>query len=311
MPKSPSPILIFLMFAGLLMASLLTAAVLSPMAFHLVEKFPIHRVFNRIAMAAFLLGAVLLLRRLSITNRQTLGYAVSRPVFLKSAAWGFAIGVALLVMVAGVMFALGIRRWSAGSGNAFVDVLAVLPGAMLSGIVVAFIEETFFRGAMYGAVRRRGTFAMAVVLTSVLYASVHFLGERFRIPDDQVDWHSGWVLLGNFFNAYRSPLALLDGLVALTLVGALLAIVRERMGHIGAAIGLHAGFVVVILVTRKTSEQIHDHPLAWLVGHRDGIVGWLVAIATLLVLPVASKWLEPASSTRRLQNDGSRETSGA
>jgi len=303
MPESPSPVRIFFMFAGLMLASLLAAAVLSPLVFHLVEKFPIHRVFNRIAMAAFLIGAVLLLRRLSITNRETLGFAAPRAVLLRSAGWGFAIGVGLLGTVASVIFALGIRQWSGGPGNPILVVVAALPGALLSGIVVGTIEETFFRGAMYGAVRRQGSFALAVALTALLYSSVHFLGERFRIPDDQVDWNSGWVLLRNFFNAYRTPLALVDGLVALALVGAFLAIVRERMGHIGAAIGLHAGFVVVIQVIRKTSELVEDHPLVWLVGHRDGIVGWLVALATALVLPIALKW--------NWQDEGRQEPSGA
>jgi len=293
MPKSPSPLLVFLMFAGLLVASLLAAAVMSPLVFHLVETFPIHRVFNRIAMAAFLMGTLLLLRRLSITNRETLGFAAPRAVFLKAAFWGFATGVGLLATVAAVIFALGIRQWSGGHGNPFVSVLALLPGALLSAVVVAIIEETFFRGAMYGAIRRRGSFAMAVALTALLYSSVHFLGERFRIPVDQVDWRSGWLLLSNFFNAYRTPLAVLDGFVALTLVGALLAIVRERMGHIGAAIGLHAGFVVVILVIRKSSELVQDQPLSWLVDQRDGIVGWLVALTTLLALPIAWKWSTP------------------
>jgi hypothetical protein len=137
------------------------------------------------------------------------------------------------------------------------------------------------------------------VLTSLLYSSVHFLGERFRIPAEQVDWRSGFVLLGNFFNAYRQPLAIVDGFIALTLVGVLLAIVRERMEHIGAAIGLHAGFVAVIQVIRKTSIVVPDHPMSFLVGRRDGIVGWLVVLMTALVLPLALKLSRRTKSQER------------
>src|SRR6187402_3129732 len=113
MPESPSPISLFLRFVGLLVFSLLAAAVLSPLVFQLLGVFPIHRVFNRIAMAAFLLGAVLLLRQLSFT-RQTLGFAAPPAAFFKAAGVGFAAGVVLLGVVGGLLFTLGIRTWSSG-----------------------------------------------------------------------------------------------------------------------------------------------------------------------------------------------------
>jgi membrane protease YdiL (CAAX protease family) len=156
---------------------------------------------------------------------------------------------------------------------------------------------------LYGAIRRQRNIALAIVLTSLLYAAVHFLGERLRIPADQVTWRSGFVLLSNFFNAYRNPLELVDGFVALSLVGCLLAVIRERMGHIGTAIGMHAGFVVVILLVRKSSTADYHQPMSFLVSNRDGILGWLVALMAALTLLVVLKWLKPDSPVRKARSE--------
>jgi membrane protease YdiL (CAAX protease family) len=292
--QTPSPLLVFLTFAGLILAALLVAAVLSPPVFQLLERFPIHRVFNRIAMVTFLVGFAFLLARLSLTSREALGYGVSRRNFLRSMVSGFLAGTLLLGIVAGLLLSLGVRTWSPASSDPLVSAARLLPMALLSGFTVGFVEETFFRGALYGALRRQGSFALALVLTSLLYSSVHFLGERFRIPAADVDWRSGFVLLGNFFNAWRHPLAIADGVIALALVGALFALVRERMGHIGAAVGLHAGCVCVILLIRKTSTVVESSRMSFLVGDRDGIVGWLVAFLAATVLFAAWKWWKPS-----------------
>ncbi len=62
---------------------------------------------------------------------------------------------------------------------------------------------------------------------------------------------------------------------ALTLAGVFLALVRERTGHIGWCIGLHAGWVFVIQVTRYLTVGNDASPYAFLTGGYDGVIGWL------------------------------------
>jgi hypothetical protein len=74
-------------------------------------------------------------------------------------------------------------------------------------------------------------------------------------------------------------------MAALFLVGILLATVRERSGHIGWCVGLHAGSIFTIQVTRHLTDARPSSPHAWLVGDYDGILGWLAsAWIGLLVL---------------------------
>jgi hypothetical protein len=75
----------------------------------------------------------------------------------------------------------------------------------------------------------------------------------------------------------------LDSFVALILVGVFLGMVRERTGHIGWCIGLHAGWVFVIQVARYLTDGNDASPYAFLTGDYDGVIGWLAAgwLATL------------------------------
>jgi membrane protease YdiL (CAAX protease family) len=70
----------------------------------------------------------------------------------------------------------------------------------------------------------------------------------------------------------------LDSMVALFCVGVFLALVRERTGQIGWCIGLHAGWIFVIQVTRRVTDGNAESNVACLVGEYDGTIGWLAAL---------------------------------
>lgn len=280
MRENQSPWIAFLPFIGVLVLSLISAAVLSPFAFHAVAvlgPFPLHRVFNRIAILVFLALTYFLLHRAKLADLATLGYGPAPAVLARRALSGFAVGLVLMGLTTTLLFALGLRVLKPTHAT-LASILQLLPGGVATGLAVALIEETFFRGAMYAAIRRHGSAGVAVAMTSALYAAVHFLGEKTHIAARDVDWTSGFVLLANFFDAYGQPLALADAFIALFAVGALLALIRERLGDIAACVGLHAGFVAVILCVRRASTAIYARPASWLISDFDGIVGWLVAI---------------------------------
>src|SRR5690606_26059498 len=120
-----------------------------------------------------------------------------------------------------------------------------------TGLAVALIEETLFRGAMHGALQRIGATRWAVFAVPLLYSAVHFLGKAATVPWEQVQPWSGFVVLHGLFDAFAQPLRIVDAFVALYFVGLLLAMVRQRWGDIAGCIGLHAGFVAVITVFRR------------------------------------------------------------
>jgi hypothetical protein len=171
-----------------------------------------------------------------------------------------------------------------------VKLATLIASGLLSGLVVAFIEETFFRGALFTAVRRESGTALAIVMPSLLYASVHFLGGRLRLPRDQVEWATGFEVLNKLLEEYATPLELADSFFALFAVGVLLAAVRVRTNAIAACIGLHAAWVCTIQTVRRASTVQESADASWIVGSYDGVIGW-GALGWIAVILAAYWWM--------------------
>ena len=196
----------FALFVALLACSLLLAAALTYPAWLLVGTVsvePVHRVMTRLAMLIAVVGLVLLTRRLGLSNRAALGYRLPRAEFLRQLGIGWAAGIGLMLPLVGQ--------------------------GLLSGLVVAFIEETFFRGILFTAVARTSSVRAAIVAPSVLYAALHFLGGKLRVPPEEVSWVHGFQVLSRLFERYAQPLTFIDSFLALVALGIVLALVRLRV----------------------------------------------------------------------------------
>ncbi len=275
----------FAWFIGLSVAALLAIAVFAYPAWALLHphfNFPFHRVGERIGMLALLVGFVLVARRLQLADRASLGYGLPRRAFLREMSVGVALGVASMVAVVGLMSVLGLLEWrtDAHIGSAALLQLIVLRG--LSGLAVALIEETFLRGAMHTAIQRESGTRAAVLLTALFYAATHFFAS-YRIAPEQVTPGSGLELLAGTLHLLLAPAQIADAFLALTAVGVVLGLVRAATGNIAACIGLHAGWVWVMLVAHELLQPARDAPLAFLLSRFDGFVGWLVLAWTLLL----------------------------
>jgi membrane protease YdiL (CAAX protease family) len=212
---------------------------------------------------------------LRLADRRALGYGLPSTDFRRALTRGFGLGVLILAALSIALWALDLRipRF-AGELPAVPKVLAQ---GLLGGLAVGFIEETFFRGAMYSAIRRGGgSRTAAVLLPSLLYAAMHFLKPQPFPAGAEVSLTTCLSSLGGAFPALFR-LENLDSFAALALVGIFLGLVRLRTGHIAWCIGLHAGWVLVIKLTRSYSEVNPGASGAWLVGDYDGMIGWLAA----------------------------------
>jgi membrane protease YdiL (CAAX protease family) len=195
---------------------------------------------------------------------------------------GFALGVLSMLAVVGIMCALGLLEWSP-SARFTADALAGLAlMRLLSAIAVAFIEETLIRGAMLTAIEREAGARTAIVLTAVVYAASHFFAS-FHIPADQVSAWSGLDLLTGTLHSFAHPLGLADAFLCLLAVGVVLGMIRVMTGHIAACVGLHAGWVWVMLIAHEMSAPLRTAPLGFLLSRFDGFVGWLVLGWTILL----------------------------
>jgi membrane protease YdiL (CAAX protease family) len=263
-------------FLGLIAAGLAAIALLAYPAWLLVTPVldvPFHRVANRIGMLALLIGFILVARRLGLADRGSLGYSLPRPAFVVETGIGIVLGIVTMLPVIALLFALGLREPKDLVPGTSFSVIAL--AGLGSGLVVAFIEETFLRGAMYTGIARQSGTRIAILATALIYSATHFIG-RYKVPAADVDAWSGLALLGGALRSFAQPLGIADAFLCLTGVGILLGMVRRYTGNIAACIGLHAGWVCVIAVVREVSMRRTGHPWDGLVSGYDGVIGWLV-----------------------------------
>jgi membrane protease YdiL (CAAX protease family) len=113
---------------------------------------------------------------------------------------------------------------------------------LLAAAAVSPLEEWFFRCAILGAVLRTAPAPAAVLFTSALFSSIHFL-KPLEIDVAPVEWWSGFALIPYSFHRFAEPLELLGGFTTLFAIGVVLATVTLRTRALWAAIGLHAGWI--------------------------------------------------------------------
>jgi uncharacterized protein len=274
----------FATFLLLFAAALAVVALLTWPAWLLLHPyfdFPFHRIGERLGMLALLAGFMLVARRLGLADRASLGFGLPRPQLLRELLVGLALGVVTMLGIVAAMSALGLLDWSQAARTGPGALAQLVLARLVSGLAVALIEETFLRGAMYTAIERESGARVAVLLTALLYAATHFFGKVRIAPEDVTAW-SGVALLGQSLQAFAHFGGIVDAFLALFGVGVVLALIRQASGNIAGCLGLHAGWVWVMLVAHELAAPRRNVPLGFLLSRFDGFVGWLVLAGTLL-----------------------------
>ena len=274
----------FAVFTGFLACCLLISALLHYPLYLLLDgllELPAHKQVPRVAKLIALPGFFLLIIWLGLYHRKALGFGLPRPVFLHQIFIGWLYGIAILATLSAVLIGLGVRTLDPIGDEFLFDLLKTLISGLVGGLLIGLIEETFFRGAMYQAIRRNGPAVSAITFSALLYTAVHFI-DPVRLSGP-VDWFSGLQILGGAF-WQLGDWATLDSFVALFVVGLFLGMVREQTGNIAYCIGLHAGWVLIIKCTKKFTSNNHGSEWAFLTGNYDGITGYLAAIWLLLLI---------------------------
>lgn len=275
----------FAAFFGLILLGLAGMAMLSYPAWLLLSPhfdFPFHRIAARIGMLILLVGFIAVARRMRVADRDSLGYGLPRRQFLRETLLGLLLGAATMLPAVLAMAALQLRIARPDFQLTLAALISIAAQGLLRGAAVSLIEETFLRGAMHSAMRREVSATTTIILTSLIFAALHFIG-RYHIGAADVNAHSGIDMLEGTFAQLGDPLAIADAFLCLFGVGVLLGLVREITGNIAACIGLHAGWVWVITFVSETSARNDAHPLVWLLSRFDGVVGWLVLGWTIVL----------------------------
>ncbi len=272
---------ITLLFFGYLLSCLIIAAIFSIPVLHFswLSDLEPERFIARLAQVIMLLGFIPLLRALQLTRRDIIGQLYSPRAVTTSIIIGWLMGVWIMASIILLLLALGIRAPVIPDSNWLIRIIQALVG----GLLIATIEELFFRGAVFSAIRRHANITTAVIGSSILYSLVHFVKPIAPPTINSTDWHSGFLMIvAGFQSSWQ--LTNLDSFIALFLAGVLLALIREQRGHIGWCIGIHAGWVWVIQSSRRLTDGVEHSNWYWLVGHYDGVIGWLAAGWLILLI---------------------------
>jgi membrane protease YdiL (CAAX protease family) len=296
---------VFAWFVGAILLAGLIGACLAYPAYEISLHFAdwaFHRVASRVAMLVLAVELVWLCRHLQLRQKRDYGYGLPWRRLVRVCALWAVIGIAMAGVGAAFLLSTGLRIRDPQfvlSASSLARIVAV--GAA-SGIGVALIEETVFRGAMHTAIEREAGAWTAALFTAPLFAVLHFFAKA-RIPADQVGWGSGFELLRLSFAPLVHPALVFDSFLSWCLIGLILSMTRALTGNIAVAIGLHAGWVVVLRMLQQSTLGGHSPRYAAWVGQFDGLLGywllpWGVAIAGALWLTRGS-WVIYARGASR------------
>lgn len=204
--------------------------------------YSFRRIFNRSLMIVALAGLWPLLRSVGLRTWREVGYIRTRR-WWRHALIGFALGIGSFLLAIAISIVLGNRSLAPDRS------LGEIAGAVLRytfvGVVVALIEETFFRGAIQGVFQRGMNIVLAIVVASAIYSVLHYVKPRGAdIAPDQISWNSGFLYLGEIGQRSFAKRDDVIGFVTLFLAGCILGLAYAKTRALYLPIGLHAGWVL-------------------------------------------------------------------
>ena len=252
-------------------------------AFEKLARNPFHRYVNRSLLILAVSGLWPLLRALGITSWDALGLQPTKRGS-KNFGIGFAIGFASLAVLASGAFVSG-----AVVGNTQLSqgkILQHLLNASLAALAVGTLEEILFRGGVYGGIRKVHSARSAVVVSSAIYAIVHFFSKPS--PPETVNWATGFFVLGQMLRGFAEFQVLVPAFFNLTIVGIILAMAFQWSGTLFFSIGLHAGWIFWLKSWALVTVQQETNSF-W--GTNKLIDGWAATLVLLGVLALLkTRW---------------------
>jgi uncharacterized protein len=245
-----------------------------------IAAAPFHHFVDRSLLLLALAGLWPLLRALGATSARELGLVLPYGQFRKLFG-GLALGFFLLAVVAGIAIGFGGRE--IGQNFTAHKIVGTVFSAIAAAAIVATIEEILFRGGIFGGLRRVFYWRIALSVSSVIYALVHFL--QHAELNGAVAWNSGLVLLPRMLGGFADFHELVPGFFSLTLAGILLGLAYQRTGNLYFSIGLHAGWIFWLKTYGAFTIATPNTPV-WFWGTGKLIDGWLafVILAAMLLV---------------------------
>lgn len=251
---------------------------------------PFPRFFNRtfmiFGMLLFAFGWRWLAGAHSLRGVLTaVGFATSRHSW-PDLLTGFGLAVSSVAGIAGLMTVAGVFHPFFQYG--FAAVLGECLGALFAAFSVAFLEEFFFRGIVFGGFARDLKTIWSFIYANLFFAAIHFVKSPEQWFLDGIEPLAG---IRNFvlsLHLFATPEAILPSFIGLFTLGVVLCLAFYRTGSLYLSVGLHAGWVSGIK-SISVFGNYRRRELGWLFGKRrpsflSGVVVWAAFIAVGLIV---------------------------
>ncbi len=287
----------FLKFLAVFAGILLLSAVLAPLLQHFLP-FSFPRIFNRLVMISALLAVVIFVRfRKEMFVRFGMDW---RKDSLRLFGTGFGVVAIMLALFTLTQILTGNahiafrdftwQRW-------VYKLASCIGGALLIGI----LEEFFFRGFIFTRLRDkafRGSAALAMVVTSLFYASVHFVSLRKPVLSPDPGFWDSLKLIAAPVQSFADWHAVWPAAVGLFLFGMILNYCVVRTRSLYASIGLHAGAVFFVRTVGFFTVFLEKDIFFWSTKKvYDGVLGWIFLLLIGFLLSRLLKKSDPPKIT--------------
>lgn len=225
------------------------------------------------------------LKTSSLLSFKAFGFSGEVQRYLLLMARAFFYGILLMLVIELLLQVLGIHELDQKRSFG-LDVFTIrLIKALLVAFLIGLIEEAIFRGGLFAGLCKNTGAIVAVILSSLLYSTVHFFRYK-NLPDDvEVGWFTGIAMMPDaMYRFYKW--SILDYFLTLFMFGVLLALLRLKYGTIAACIGVHAGVVTSVKLSDYYTNRIRGGDFDYLVSPYNTTFGWLSFTVLLLATVV-------------------------
>jgi hypothetical protein len=246
------------------------------------DIYSLNKLISRLSQLLLVLSIFPLRHYLKLSWTE-LGFA-DKPLFIRQIMTGFIAGLATLLPVFLLLYALGVNVFDDTKIWTVAKILSKTGIALLLALLISVVEEPLFRGLLLTSLQKKLNLATAIIVSAVYYGSLHFLETSTEIPYPQITFSSGFSLFAEAIANWLNP-AMLSAFIALVMVGLFLGVVRTQIAQsLGLCIGLHASWVWQIKLTKMFFNPNYFSDYFFLVSVYDGLVGPLIAGWLFLVL---------------------------
>jgi membrane protease YdiL (CAAX protease family) len=229
-------------FALVLIIGIVAAIVVAPIAAVAVARlgwrYPFPRIFDRTVMVTLLIAMLYSARDLKLISLMIKGFVHLPGRSIRYAIRGFVVALCVIAILFALAFKFG------GARFADYDFVALILKYLLAAIVIAFIEEAFFRAFLLGGMRREFGDRTGLVASSAIYALAHLVRSPARFYVTGYHPAAGLVTLAHSLDQFADPFVAICTLGGLFMLGLVLGQAYILTGSVYFSIGLHCGFVL-------------------------------------------------------------------